>query len=531
MNLHPFLRSVGRPSPTRQALALALTSAALTASCGGAQTQLTKSLADRDTSGYLKVCEERSAKQASDLSTGAYNPPILYVHKWEGHSETLLPENQLTAVLENGEVKNVLVTARGGLGKTRLAESIHGQLCAVIPVFNVDLKVVAKFAGPGNALLGVIAQNAGVPAEVLVPQLAEGRMLVLADGIEEVDLVNRAKVMSALRDASVVIPAGQFVLLTRPPILDADYGFTAVDAKLEIQPLDCKTTDAFVARSYKDENTREQFQRFLQHYGLDEKSTFGVQCTMPYLSTYRDVLAMADFYQKSLDPASGIIASRTNVYEALIGVRLRKELENLGWTQVEALDMLDRMVRVAVEGNGFRDPRFDMAGCVKSIDARWGTSAVDAGVAGTPEQRRQHVCEKTFQSALFAPADGNGRFKFADPGTTDLFLARWLNGELARQSTIDCQTILSHGDLLNTADVLRFFVSQPLGQRCVAPVIDERCGRDPKADTVAVLDEGLPIGQARKQIVAEARAMESRSKNKACVSAALKSLEATISAP
>ena len=286
-----------------------------------------------------------------------------------------------------------------------------------------------------------------------------------------------------------------------------------------------------MARSYKDENTREQFQRFLTRYGLDEKSTFGVQCTFPYLSTYRDVLALADFYQKSLDAGSGIIASRSNVYEALIGVRLKKELENLGWSQVEALDMMDRMVRVAVTAQGFRDPRFDMGGCVKSIDARWGAAAVDAGVAGSPEERRQHVCEKTFQSALFAPADGNGHFKFADPGTTDIFLARWLNSELARQSTLDCQAVLKHGDLLNSVDVLRFFVSQPLGQRCVAAVVDDRCARDPKGDMVKLLDDGLPIGAARKQVIADARALESQTKNRACVATALKSLEATVSAP
>ena len=101
------------------------------AACGGGQSQIAKSLGDRQTSNYLQVCEDRAARQASDLQSGAYNPPVLYVHEWAGQSENLLPESRLVAVLEGGELKNVTVLARGGLGKTRLAESVRAQLCAV----------------------------------------------------------------------------------------------------------------------------------------------------------------------------------------------------------------------------------------------------------------------------------------------------------------------------------------------------------------------------------------------------------------
>ncbi len=502
------------------------------AACGGGQSQIAKSLADRTTSSYLKVCEERAARQASDLSSGAYNPPVLYVHDWQGQTQNLLSESHFVAVLEGGELKNASVLARGGLGKTRLAESIRAQLCGVLPVFSIDLKEVAKVTTPGNPVLAVIAKDAGVDAALLAPQLAEGRLLLLADGIEEVDLVHRARVMTALRELSAQVPAAQIVLLARPPVLDADYGFAPVDAKLEIQPLECKTTEAFVARSYKDENTRAQFQLFLKRFGLDEQGQVGVQCTFPYLSTYRDVLTLADFHQKSLDPMSGVIASRSNVYETLVGVRLKKELENLGWTQVEALDMVDRMLRVQVETKGFREPRFDLEGCERAIDARWGTTAVDAGVAGTPEERRRHVCEKTFQSALFVPADSKGHFQFADGATTDLFLARWLNGLLSRQANFDCSVLLKQPDLLGSIGVVEFLVGQPLGQRCLAQVLDDRCGRDEKAaQDISIFDNGLPIGAARKQALADAHAVESTTKHKTCVMSALKSLDGTLSSP
>lgn len=499
--------------------------------CGASQSMLAPSLSESGRSNYVKVCRDRAAKQSSDLSSGAYNPPILYVHTWTNHGEKLLPEAQLVNALESGELKNVLVVARGGLGKTKLAESLRAQMCDELPVFDVDLKEVAKLQGVQNPLLAVIAQEAGVEAPILLPELAAGRLLVLADGMEEVDLVQRAAVLAAIRDTTAKIPAAQFVLLVRPPILDADYGFTPVDAKMEIQPLECKTSEAFVARSYKDEQKRAEFERFLQRYNLDEKANFGVQCTYPYLSTYRDILTMADFQQKTMDPASGMIASRSNVYETLVGVRLKKELENLGWTQAEALDMVDRMVRVQVQKNGFREPIFDLQGCVQAIDARWGTLAVDAGVGGTPEERRRHVCEKTFQSALFAPEGIAGQFHFADRGTADLFLARWLNGELSRQNQLDCSLVVKQSELLATPAVLKFFVGQPLGQRCLMQVLDDRCTRDPQGEHVKALDEGLPIGVARKQALADAHALESMAKNKTCVMAGLKSLDATLSTP
>lgn len=500
--------------------------------CGGGQGQIAKSLSNPTISPYLKVCAERAAKQASDLASGAYNPPVLYVHDWPGQSESLLPESRLASVLDAGELKTVMVVARGGLGKTRLAESLRAQLCASMPVFFVDLKEVAKVTEPGNAVLVVVAKEAGVDPATLGPQLAEGRLLILADSIEEVDLVHRGKVMTALIDVVANVPAAQIVLMARQPILDADYGFAPVSAKLEIQPLECKTTDAFVARSYKDEAARAQFQNFLKHYGLDEVGKFGVQCAYPYLSTYRDILTMADFQQKAQDPGSGIVTSRSTVYEALISVRLKKEVENLGWTKAEALDMIDRMLRVEVEGHGMREPHFALDGCMRAIDARWGTTAVDAGVAGTPEERRRHVCEKTFQSALFVPADAKGTFKFADAATSDLFLARWLNGLLGRQPSFDCGVLLKQPDAMSAQGVVQFLIGQPLGQRCLAQIVDDRCGRDPKsAANVELFDDGLPTGPARKQALADAHAVESTTRNRPCVMNALRTLDATVAMP
>ena len=87
-------------------------------------------------------------------------------------------------------------------------------------------------------------------------------------------------------------------------------------------------------------------------------------------------------------------------------------------------------------------------------------------------------------------------------------------------------------ELLTSNNVVEFLIGQPLGQRCLAQVLDDRCGRDAKsAQDIGLFDEGLPIGAARKQALADAHAVESTMKHKNCVMAALKTLDGTLSSP
>jgi pimeloyl-ACP methyl ester carboxylesterase len=541
--MHPAPRfTLARLLPTAAAFALA--------SCG-ANGPVRGPLADRDATPYLSRCDEFAAAHKKDLDQGAYNPPVVFVHLWPGRSssELFMPEARLVSALDAGEVKRVSLTARGGLGKTLLAEAIRAQVCHTTPIFSVDLKKVAALAeqtGPtANAVFEVVAQDLGAAASArkqeLLQTLMEVRWIMLADAIEEVDLVKRTFVVQQLDRLAALCPQVQIVVLARPPVFDGDYGFANVDARLEIPPLDCKVAEAFVARAYKGEAERERFQRFLKRHGLDEQTRFGMQCMYPYLSTYRDIQTMAKFEQglakgdaddKGLRAVTaGELASRSAVYEALIGSRLIKEFENLRWTTTEALDMVDRLVRVQTEATGRSTLAFDMDKCLKSLDARWGDAAVDAGVGGTPEQRRRHVCEKTFQSALFQKTEGTKTFAFADSGTTHLFLARWLNGELARSATGDCKILDNHAELLVTPGVVRFFVGQPMGQRCLAQVANLMCAKsDKRADHVALVDEGLPGGPGRVQPLLDARAMAGGMTQKACVTAIVDDLDKTVGA-
>ena len=518
----------------------------------GPTPQVRGPLADREASKYLARCEERAAAHKGDLDSGAYNPPVLFVHTWPAglrpNQDLFMPEAQFVSALDAGDVKRVFVTARGGLGKTRLAEAIRAQVCHTTPVFNVDLKQVAAGIKAGTtgaaAVFDVLAKDVGVESAegkaALQQTLTEVRFVLLADAIEEVDLIERAGVLERLGQLATACPQVQVVLLARPPVFDGDYGYGAeagglgkIDARLEIPPLACTVADAFVARAYKTEADRDRFHAFAKRQGLDEQTRFGLQCLYPYLSTYRDIQTLAKFEQAAAKDKGAQLASRSAVYEALIGTRLQKEFDNLKWTTPEALDMVDRIVRAQSGATGQHNLTFDVPTCIQSLDARWGDLAVDAGVGGTPEQRRQHVCEKTFQSALFQKTEGTHVFTFADRGTTDLFLARWLNGELARSPTNDCALVGKNKDLLASPGVVRFFASQPLGARCLAHTIGVLCEKAAAApaEHIQLIDAGLAGGPGRVQPLQDARAMASAQAQKACVVAVLDGLDKTVATP
>ncbi len=507
------------------------------AGCGG-PSALSKLLTENDKVGYGATCKDASKKQTDALMHGDYVPARLFVHTWPkatAPSDLFIPESRLAAALVGAELKRVFITARGGLGKTSLAESLRGQLCGALPVFFLDLKDVAALGDKAaeGAVGGLLAKHAGVPAtgEVnseFVASLTSGPFVLFADSIEETDLVARPLVTKALNGFAARYPNAIVVLLARPPVLDDDYGFAA-DTKLEIPPLECKVTDEFLAKQAKNEEEREEIKTLMKKYGLYEQSRFGVQCVLPYLSTYRDVKTMVEFFRKA--QKGDVLTSFTSVYEALIGQRLKKEFDNLRWTASDALDMGDRLVRTAIAIQGQAALRFDLALCEKAIDPRWGDASVDAGVAGTAAERKRHVCEKTFQSAMFQRGEGSGGYVFADRATQELFLGRWLNGEIARSSGQDCATVDKHKDLLANLGVLRIAVGQPLGQRCLGHIIAHKCASAPDGavEFTAAIEQGVVSGKARAQVLQEARAAASSLQPKACIDQVLGDLDRTIS--
>lgn len=485
--------------------------------CGGGTAEVAQS---PTAAAYAKKCNFNAGKQRFELAQNNYTPMALTVSDWPGHAETTLTEAQLVAALAKGDVKRAAIFARGGLGKTRLAESLRGQLCGQMPVFLVDAKAVAQSGAAGNPLLAAVQAETGPDVAAFVREVAQGRALFFVDGVDEVPVARRNIVLLAWQDAVQQLPQAQFILLARPPVLTADYGFTALDARLAIQPLQCRETDAFIAQTVKDATERGLFLQFLRRYGLDAQATAGGACSYPYLASFGDVKTLWDFHKKAADPKSDVIVSRARVHEALVGARLTKELRELGWNEAQALRLVDRLVRARLKQRETADPHFDFADCQAVVDE----------AAKTSDDNHEQVCEKLFQSALFRPVSGDKSVQFASAGLANLFLARWLDGEMA---PANCQTALQHADLVRDDDVFRFLIAQPAGLKCVMPLLDDRCSRikNLKADQVEILDAGLPIGKARPQIIQQMRAGYEATHWKLCVKNTLTSMEGTTSIP
>lgn len=515
-------------------LTLAITIATATTSVGcSSQSPLLKLLSHEDKLTYNATCSTASTAQRKKLQDGDYNPARLFVRNWPasaGQVDGFIGEARLASALELGDVHRVAIFARGGQGKSTLIESLRSQLCTTTPSFVIDLKDLSGTDKPTAETVSLaIAKQVGAVGKQdvhteLADALGTGHFLLFADHIEETEQLRRAATMAALLDFGKRFPMATVVLTARPPVLDADYGFAA-DATLELPPLECKTSDAFVAKQFKSEAERAQFNQVAGRYGLNEQGRFGVQCTYPYLSTYRDIATLSDFVRRS--QGGDVLVSPTSVYEALIAERLKKEFDDLRWTTYDALDMGDRLVRAGSGAVGQHDLRFDMALCDKAIDPKWGEASVDAGVAGNATDRRKQVCEKTFQSAMFQPGEG-ATYVFADRNTQDLFLGRWLAGEVSRAPGQDCGVIAQHDDLIARPGVTKFLVGQKFGQRCLANVIAQVCKHTDAAAMTAAIELGLPVGKARTPILQEARAAGSNLQPAACIKQVLDDLDKTL---
>lgn len=493
----------------------------LLSACGPGVTQGPAPAGSEMATIYRKQCDLRTSRQRWDTTHEAYNPATLVVEHWPAHAQKTLTELQFVDLLAAGDLKRVALFARGGLGKTRLAESLRAQLCGKMPAFVVDLKQVTGADAEG-ALQATLVRDAGPDVVGLAAELAEGRLLVLADSIDELDATARQNAMAALNGLSNKFPRVQIVLLARPPVLDTDYGFKAIDARLAIRPLQCQDSDNFIAQTFKTEETRGQFVRFLKRFGLDGQEKDATTCRYPYLASYRDMTTLADFFKKSMEHGTDLIVSRSHAHEALIGARLHKELESLGWTQDRALQLLDHMVAAqlkTVPPDDLRALQFDVPACTAQLEA------------SLSEPQRQAVCEKVFQSALFLPVQGKPAFQLAGSGIAHLFVARWLDQEVTGQKVFNCRNFLKRAELLQHAEIARFLVGQPGALKCLMPILDERCAKQPKSDQIEVLDDGLPIGRPRTAIVATMHQGYEGTHWKMCTQKTLKSLDGTISTP
>ncbi|MCO4763020.1 MAG: hypothetical protein KC502_16000 [Myxococcales bacterium] len=520
-------------------LSAALLAIVILQGCGS---NLLSYLNDSDKLTYAQQCAKRADGHTGEVNGGRYFTPEFVVERWPGAltKGSNVNETHLVKALKAGTSRFVLVEARGGLGKTRMAEAINARTCGTTPIFTIDLNkdVAMKTAkGGGNPIIRRIAAQLGISADVtdqarLDELLRSHRWILLADAIEEVDLLKRPSVAIAVAKLRMAYPkTAQVVIFARPPVIAAKYGFGGVDTHLRIKLVNCDRAKKVVQSITGSEAEAKRYWSFAKRYGFDKQMTVGYGCIYPYLATYRDIHKLKKL---ALSKKKGsAIDSYASAHQYLVAVRLQKELAKLNWGQREALDMVDRMFRIHLEKKGSGAPLFGIVDCMKSIDPQYGWTAVDAGVGGTAAQRRRQVCEKALQAVVFQKVGDKhgeeGRWKFFDTGMRALFRARWINSELAKQPTGACQMLTKYADHVRSPETLRFLVAQPVVQRCLAPTLRLLCAKDAKrAKHLDRLIEGLPGGQKRFQMVEEARAFEAENGKLACVVDSLDAIAKTI---
>lgn len=471
---------------------------------------------------YDLACNKAYAEHAMEVAERKYIPPQLIVHQWPGVVSTVtksasISESDFILGLLAAEstakspLRTTLVMARGGTGKSKLAESVASQTCKSAPVFRIDLNVdVAAHLGDvpagQNAIAAAIARQSKLDTKAgvevaLKTAIGDQRWVVLLDSLDEVPLAQRTQMAAAIDDlVGRVSPNARAVVMTRPPVFTSNYGLKSVDARLELPQLACAETEAAIARAMPDPNDRKRFDDFLSRYRIDRKVTTGERCYYPHLSTYRDLqvverLVRNSDVDKDQPDFKQFQASRAQVYTYFITAQLLRDLQGVTMLPSEALATIDRIVAAKLQDGGERNVPITLPDCVSASTG--------------PVEGRQAQCERLLQSSLFKSESTPDHHHFDNQSVGDLFLARATARRLEATGNLDdprgqynCGAITERASLLESNEVAGFLVGQAAAQKCLAQMAVELCRRGGYAQHIyEQFDQGLPAGPARKQIV------------------------------
>lgn len=469
---------------------------------------------------YDLACRESLSRHATDVTEKKYLPVTLSVHQWPGRKDgdgpgavhTTLTESEFVSALaapataEARGVRTTLVLARGGTGKSRLAEAVAAQSCSKLAVFRVDLNTdIAAHVDampPGQNPIAVhiahtLNLDAAAGAEAaLNKELAGQTWLVMLDSLDEVPLQQRTMIASAIDDLIIrVAPTSRAVVMTRPPVFTSNYGLKTVDGRLEIPQLTCDQTEDAIDRLVADPAERKNFQEFVTRYGINRRVSSPERCYYPHMSTYRDLdvvqrLARNASFDQNTPDFKDFHNSRAQVYTYFLTAQLIKDLQGVAILPAEALATIDRLIAAKKPGGGQRNLAISVQDCVAVAPGE------DAGA-------KQVICERLLQSSLFH-GEG-GAYHFANQSLGDLFLARWTSASLVEDGKVDCTLIAMRAELLESNEVAGFLVGQRNGQLCLAEISTELCKRGGFAEHIfEQLDQGLPAGIERTQAVENA---------------------------
>lgn len=460
-------------------------------------------------------CAELVGARRAEVERHQYEPPEVLRHPRPGDAGATpggtqrIAEADLHDLLRDPARRVSVIIARGGSGKSKLAWSIEASVCTKQPTVRVDLQWdvadVQPLGGDQNPLLRATAARLGAPADVvaadwLAARLGDGPWLLLLDSLDEVALPRRPQVIDAIHGALDRFPKLRVVVFTRPPVFSSSFGLRQVDVSIELPTLDCARADAAMARMVPDPDRRAALRAVMQRYGLDRKvQAPDGRCYYPHMSTYRDFFVMEriaqNFAAAGAATASTLEPSRASVYTYFLEVLLIKDLQGIALAPRAALLLIDRLLAAEQPGSGDRNIGFRTDACVKAA-------------SGANDDERKATCERLLQSSLFerSPRD-DGTWKLKNQSLYDLFLARWVDAEIAAATATPCAAVSQRAALLESNEVAGFLVGLPGGQRCLWAVTQQLCrGGGFASHTFEQLDQGLPAGPARAQLVQAALA-------------------------
>ncbi len=468
---------------------------------------------------YRQACEASEQKRAADIAAKKYLPIELALHQWPGRELDAskigyIKEEDLAAALSavvapgQPRVRTALVLARGGTGKSRLAESLAAQSCGKIPFFRLDLNLDAvpkltNLAPGSNAIAIVLAQQLGEsdPAKAeahLKATLGDQPWVAVLDSLDETPLLAREGLAKQIDElVTRVAPQARAVVMTRPPVFSSNYGIATVDARLEMPNLSCEESEAALARNAPDPEERKNLDEFIKRYGLDRKVTTFDRCYYPHLATYRDLqvvqrLAKNAAVGKDTPDFKTFQNSRAQVYTYFATAQLLRDLQGVALTPADAIGVVDAMVAAAKPDQGQRNLPFRQEDCV-------------AACTIPDTAAKQLSCERLLQSALFKPAGSPGEFHFDNQSLGDLFLGRWTARSLVgADGKATCKAIETKAALLESNEVAGFLVGQPQAQACLVEIGQVMCGRGGQLPHIyEQFDQGLPSGPARAVLLAD----------------------------
>lgn len=466
-------------------------------------------------SGYAAQCHLWSGRHSQAVKDGKYEPVTVEVSQNNSADTASMTETEvmqaLLATAPDGKptVQWAALFARSGLGKSRLAEALRAQLCGQLPFYLVDAKKAAAQRGADNPVLAQMTAR----GSTLAPSLSKpgARLLVALDGLDEVAANARGPLLQSLVAIQNRWPNAQLLILARPPVAEPNYGLGSLQWKATLSPLQCARVEAVATQRSRSPAELEAFWQFLRRHELDAKTQSMGNCSYAFLQSYGDLETLQAFVRKATAPQSDMLVSRTHAHEALLAARLTKELEDLGWTLPQALQLLDNLMGRAQGMARKREPRFSLEDCLEVMDGM--------GVAAQPR-----VCEKLFQSPLITPIED--RYAFSGPELADLFTARWLAGKAATSK--DCKALTDDAELLHQGSVFTFVLGQPGGQQCLPQLMNSRCDLNPKTDVLRVFDDGLPGGPARTPLYNALKAGYESIHWKLCAKKTLEGLSGTL---